>query len=92
MRARWYDPTTRRFISPDPIGLAAGINQYAFAGGDPINESDHSGVDRCGNPDDPQDPEGCAGGDISSGTTWPGNQGCAYAVGDQQYVFPTLSA
>lgn len=31
-RARWYDPVTRRFISPDPLGLAAGINQYAYAG------------------------------------------------------------
>jgi RHS repeat-associated protein len=71
MRARWYDPATRRFVSPDPQGLAAGINQFAFAGGDPINGSDPSGMDWCGNPDDPQDPEGCAGGDFPPGTTWP---------------------
>jgi RHS repeat-associated protein len=25
-RARYYDPTLRRFISEDPIGLAGGIN------------------------------------------------------------------
>jgi RHS repeat-associated protein len=50
VRARWYDPVTRRFISPDPSGLSAGINQYAFAGGDPINGSDPSGM-LCEDPD-----------------------------------------
>jgi RHS repeat-associated protein len=45
MRARWYDPATRRFVSPDPLGLTAGINQYAFAGGDPINGADPTGLD-----------------------------------------------
>jgi RHS repeat-associated protein len=44
MRARWYDPVTRRFVSPDPLGLLAGVNQYAFAGSDPINGSDPSGT------------------------------------------------
>lgn len=43
MRARWYDPTTGRFASEDPIGLAGGINQYTFAHGDPVNLSDPSG-------------------------------------------------
>ncbi|NUP57088.1 MAG: RHS repeat-associated core domain-containing protein [Gemmatimonadaceae bacterium] len=45
VRARWYDPTTGRFPSEDPIGLAGGINQYAFAHDDPTNLSDPSG--RC---------------------------------------------
>jgi RHS repeat-associated protein len=44
MRARWYDPETGRFISEDPIGLAGGINQYAFAGNDPVNGWDPSGL------------------------------------------------
>ncbi len=44
-RARWYDPEVGRFISEDPIGLAGGINQYAFAGTDPINLGDPSGMD-----------------------------------------------
>jgi RHS repeat-associated protein len=47
MRARYYDPKTRRFISEDPIGLEGGINVYAFAGGDPVNGSDPSGLDQC---------------------------------------------
>jgi RHS repeat-associated protein len=45
MRARYYDPKIRRFVSEDPIGLQGGINEYLFAGGDPINNSDPSGRD-----------------------------------------------
>lgn len=33
-----------RFISEDPVSLGGGINQYAFAGDDPINGSDPSGL------------------------------------------------
>jgi RHS repeat-associated protein len=44
MRARYYDPTTRRFISEDPIGLEGGINAYAFGSSDPVNRSDPSGL------------------------------------------------
>ena len=43
MRARWYDPEVGRFLSEDPIGLAGGINLYAFAGGDPIHGFDPTG-------------------------------------------------
>jgi RHS repeat-associated protein len=45
MRSRWYDPVTRRFMSPDPLGLSAGINQYSYAAGDPVNGEDPSGED-----------------------------------------------
>jgi RHS repeat-associated protein len=44
MRARWYDATAGRFLSEDPIGLGGGINEYAFAGDDPVNGSDPSGM------------------------------------------------
>jgi RHS repeat-associated protein len=37
-RARYYSPSLRRFISEDPIGLAGGINAYAYAGDDPVQE------------------------------------------------------
>jgi RHS repeat-associated protein len=45
MRARYYDPKLRRFISEDPIGLEGGINEYAFGAGDPVNNGDPSGLD-----------------------------------------------
>ena len=43
-RARWYDPQLGRFISEDPIGLAGGINQFAYVGNDPQNRKDPSGL------------------------------------------------
>jgi RHS repeat-associated protein len=49
MRNRWYDPTIGRFMSQDPIGLAGGINPYAFGGGDYLQGRDPSGD--CANPD-----------------------------------------
>ena len=42
-RARYYSPTYQRFISEDPIGLAGGINVYAYVGGDPVNWIDPDG-------------------------------------------------
>ena len=45
MRARWYEPKSGRFLSEDPIGLEGGINPYGYAGADPINGSDPSGLD-----------------------------------------------
>ncbi|AOY95578.1 hypothetical protein BKK79_27980 [Cupriavidus sp. USMAA2-4] len=44
-RARYYDPETGRFVSPDPIGWAAGqTNGYAYVGGDPIGYVDPDGL------------------------------------------------
>ena len=47
VRARWYDPKTHRFISEDAIGIAGGINPYAYAANDPVNGSDPSGLRYC---------------------------------------------
>lgn len=44
MRTRWYDPDLDRFVSSDPIGIAGGINTYAFAGNDPVNLRDPGGL------------------------------------------------
>lgn len=43
-RARYLDPSLGRFVSEDPIGLAGGMNLYAFVGNDPVNRGDPSGM------------------------------------------------
>ena len=43
-RARFYDPQLGRFLSEDPIGLAGGINGYAYAGNNPIAAIDPFGL------------------------------------------------
>ena len=43
-RARYYDPTTQRFLSQDPIGFASGdFNFYRYVGNSPANFRDPSG-------------------------------------------------
>ena len=43
-RARAYEPTLGRFLQPDPIGYEAGLNLYAYVGGDPVNLVDPLGL------------------------------------------------
>lgn len=43
-RNRVYDGTTGRFTQEDPAGLAAGLNAYGFANGDPVNFADPFGL------------------------------------------------
>ncbi|MCF6244406.1 MAG: RHS repeat-associated core domain-containing protein [Sulfurovum sp.] len=44
-RARYYDPTTQRFLSRDPIELEAGdFNFYRYVSNDPVNFVDPSGL------------------------------------------------
>jgi len=46
--ARAYDPSARSFLSPDPlppvVGAAWADNPYAFAGNDPVNQTDPTGL------------------------------------------------
>ena len=44
MRNRWYDPQTGRFLTQDPIGLAGGVNLYAYAGNNPVAFDDPFGL------------------------------------------------
>jgi len=46
-RARWYDPTTGKFIGEDPLGFAAGdVNITRYSSNDPINFVDRSGLSK----------------------------------------------
>jgi RHS repeat-associated protein len=43
-RARYYDPKVGRFLSRDPLGLAAGPNPYTYVANRPTNAIDPSGA------------------------------------------------
>jgi RHS repeat-associated protein len=55
---RYFTNTSGRFVTPDPAG--DGLNWYAYAGGDPVNSSDPSGLGSCQQSNNPQavDPMG----------------------------------
>ena len=42
--ARYFDPESGRYLTPDPLGQAGGRNLYAFAEGDPVNNVDPFGL------------------------------------------------
>lgn len=44
MRARYYSPELRRFVTADPIGFEGGLNWYGYANGNPMMFIDPSGL------------------------------------------------
>jgi RHS repeat-associated protein len=46
LRARYYDPTTAQFLTRDPLEAETGA-PYSYAGSDPLDASDPSGLDWC---------------------------------------------
>jgi RHS repeat-associated protein len=43
-RARYYNPRLGRFLQPDPLGRAGGVNPYAYAANNPLSFIDPSGL------------------------------------------------
>jgi RHS repeat-associated protein len=46
MPARYYSPALGRFLQSDPSGFGGGFNLYAYAGNDPVNLTDSTGLSR----------------------------------------------
>jgi RHS repeat-associated protein len=45
---RYYDPSVGRYLTPDPIGQAGGLNLFAYVGNDPVNNFDPMGLAQFG--------------------------------------------
>jgi RHS repeat-associated protein len=65
MRARWYMAQTGQFTSVDPA-LAQTDQAYDYAGGDPVNSNDPSGLWPCKWPNNGEGPPASSGGPCGS--------------------------
>ncbi len=81
MQARYYDPDARRFLTEDPLGLTAGLNLYAYAGGDPVNRVDPRGLDTIDT--------GIAATTLDEALQIWFERGAELGIRDPGYLFPT---
>ncbi|MFE2494445.1 DUF6531 domain-containing protein [Streptomyces scopuliridis] len=58
---RYYDPTTARYVSADPLGLAPALNPHGYVG-NPHHEIDPLGLMSCGPNSGNVDPQSAPGG------------------------------
>ncbi len=80
--ARYYDPSLGRFITQDPIGFAGGdANLYRYAGNNPTNFTDPSGMDDFSDYYGSSDEYSSYSGDSSS-----------YFIGNYSYNIPSSTA
>ena len=80
---RYYDPSTGRWLTRDPMGYDGGINLYEYVGNDPGNRVDPNGYNGLG------DGIGNIGSGLAgAGVGWAANPG-NYVPGPGLYTGPT---
>jgi RHS repeat-associated protein len=88
-RARYYDPTTGRWTTEDPLGLAVGPNPYVYVGNNPTNAMDPSGM--CGTVQQPAQQNGAVSGRVIAIGLWvENNQKGAKAKFDYYALYPPV--
>jgi len=54
--SRYYDPSSGRYLKPDPINLFGGFNLFVYTNCSPLNHADPYGLKNTGQPPVPFDP------------------------------------
>jgi len=77
-RFRWYVPQWGRYLTPDPLGVEGNRNVYAYTDGDPLHQTDPTGLAHVkGNP---------GKGANRTNRTKPGQQGTEPEIGSTRHI------